>query len=217
MKKLLILVLSLFICGCTSKYTLEISNDSFKENIDVVINKNEIPTKTHEDIELDDQITPFLKDKTKVFKNDEKEYYKKIVKYEENIITVNMKYNYTAKEFLNSNTLNTCFENKEFIYNEEYYIHVSGVFYCLYTPEIEISIKTDNTVKKHNADKVEGNIYTWIINDKNVNNVDIEISIDKGLPSKKIFLYSIVIFTILVVSVIVVSILYTKNRQENSI
>lgn len=220
MKKTLIICICIFLCGCTSKYTLEISDDSFKENIDVVIDKNllpSIPEISENGIELDDRLTPFLKDDTKVFTNNDKKNYKKKVTYLDNIIKVKMSYKYNKKEFLNSNSLNLCFDDAVFTYEDKYYIQAKGTFYCLYIDEIEINIKTNNKVFEHNADKVDGNIYTWIINKKNYNDVDIEISIDKGISIKQVLSY--IIFGVLIVTIGLVLFynLYKKNKQENSI
>ena len=49
MKKIFLILFVLLVSGCTTNYNLEISENSFKESIDIKINKSEIPTETNPD------------------------------------------------------------------------------------------------------------------------------------------------------------------------
>ncbi len=215
MKKLIILLLLTFLlAGCTSKYNLEISNNSFKEDINAVIKKDEIPKDSkYSDIELDDQITPFLKNEYPALFSKPDALYKKKVTYFDDYINVDMNYKYTAEEFENSNSLRLCFEDYEYLYDDTYYIHASGTFYCLYTDEMDINIKTHNKVIDHNADSVNGNVYTWHINGSNVNDVNILFEVKKGIELQKIVSY-LIIGIILAVLVAVSCILLRKNSKK---
>ncbi len=218
MKKLLIFLLIVFLLsGCTSNYNLEISNNSFKENINATINKNEIPTSSpYPEIELDDQITPFLnKDYSAIF-SDDKALYKKRVTYLDNYINVDMSYKYNEQEFYNSNSLKLCFDNYEFSYEDDYYIHAYGRFYCLYSDSLDINIKTNNKVLSHNADEVNGNTYTWHVNKDNLDNLDINIKVDKGINKETITTIIIVIFIIIILSIVGL-VVYKKGSKENKI
>lgn len=222
MKKLLfIIILILFISGCSSTYNLEIANDSFKENINLKFDKNEIPSESFvediEDIEIDDQITPIIKEEQSAFFSVKNKYYNKKVLYYDNYIDVNLSYEFTENEFKDSNSLNSCFENFIFDNMDSYYIHVYGNFYCLYSDEISISIKTDNKVIRSNATSVDENIYTWKINQDNKQDIDIELEVSKGFPWKSIIRYSIIIGLSLIVLFIIVYCIYNKNRKNNSI
>lgn len=218
MKKVIFLLFVLLVSGCSANYNLEISNDSFKENINVKIEKSLIPTTTTQsEIEIDDPITPFLNDKHSALFSDRKAYYKKKVVDFGNYVDVTMKYNYTSKEFKDSNSLNLCFDDFVFEEDDTYYIHAYGTFYCLYTESVNINIKTNNKVVKTNATSVNGNVYTWEINSLNSNNVDIELEVSKGFPWKKVLLYGII--TIIGGTIIGYSIFYVykKNKDNNSI
>ena len=57
-----------------------------------------------------------------------------------------MSYTYDPLEFSDSNSLNMCFENFEYELEEKYYIHASGTFYCAYSDQVKINIKTRNKV-----------------------------------------------------------------------
>lgn len=219
MKKIILLMIILFVSGCSAEYHLEISNDSFKEKIKIIIDKSEIPTETYpEDVELDDQITPLIEKGYPVFFSNDKIYYKKDVIETTDYVNLDMYYNYNAKEFKNSNSLNLCFEDFEFYDdNNSYYIHAMGNFYCLYSESLNINIKTNNKVLNNNADSVNGNIYTWNINNDNVENVDIKFEVSKGIPYRQIFTYSLVV---ILIGSVVGSLLYfiiKKNKENNKI
>lgn len=219
MKKILFIIpLILFISGCSSTYNLEIGNNSFKENIEIKFDKTEIPNESlYEDIETDDQITPFLEEDHHAFFSKKDKYYNKKVIYYDNYIDVNLSYDYSSSEFKDANSLNSCFENFIFDDEENYYIHVYGNFYCLYTDEFSINIKTNNKVLRSNATSVEGNIYTWKINNDNKHDVDIELEISKGFPWKIIIKYTIIIGLIIVVVFGAIYYIYNKNKRTNSI
>lgn len=221
MKKIIIILVCILLCGCTTKYNLEISNNSFKENIDITIDKEDHPVYSEEYInsgaEIDDQITPFLEQDTySIDKNNYKKKYKKEVKSINNYTNVKMSYNYDEKEFKNSNTLNKCFEHHTFKFDKKYYIHGYGNFYCLYTSNLDIIIKAKNKVISHNADDVNGNEYIWHVNYDNINNFDLEIEMEKGF-SIEYMIYIITAFVVLMISYIVYKIAKIRNIKNNSI
>ena len=213
-KKYLILILVLFLTGCSAEYNLKISNDNFKENISFVVEKQNIQQLTNDGIELDDQLTPFINEKTEAVM-DESKFYKKKVKEDDNFTYVDMKYNYDEIEFGKSSSINLCFEYPELDFSSNYYIHLQGEFYCLYSDSIDIKIETNNKVYSNNADEVSGNVYIWHVNENNKDFVDIEIEVDKGMSLNMIFGVIISIFVILIISV--VGYMIYKKRRENNI
>lgn len=218
MKKIVFFIVLFLVCGCSANYNLEISNDSFKENINIMIDKSQIPEKSkYEGIETDDRITPFLKKEHSALISDEKAYYDKKVIYYDNYIDVNMKYNYNSNEFKDSNLLNLCFDDFVFDDKDSYYIHVFGNFYCLYGEEVNINIKTNNKVIRSNSTSVDGNVYTWKINFANATDVDIEFEVSKGFPWKVVLKYTVIVLIVLIVSGLGIYYIYKKNRENNSI
>ena len=180
-KSLVIIAVLILLCGCTNEYSLVISNDSFKENIDVIIDNN-----FSVDVE-DDELTPFLQDKVAAVTTEDS-YYKKKVKENDTYKEVNLKYNYNAKEFLKASSINLCFEYPELNFEKSYYINLQGYFYCLYGDSIDIKIKTNNKVNYHNADQVIDNVYIWHIDESNQSYVDVEIDVSKGFNYRIIWL-----------------------------
>lgn len=218
-KKLLILILFLFIItGCSAEYTLDFSNKEIKENINITILDSDIPKSDPNSlIEPDDRITPFIKgEQYPVFNNKDITYNKKVDK-NGNITTIKLDYNYTHQKFKNSTVYKTCFENASFeSERKNYVLNFSGSFYCLYGKEIKINIKTNNKVNSHNADKVSGNTYTWIVNQKNVDDTNILMDISK--ESKIIDMVAYIILGIALVVIIIFGYrVYTKIKKSKDV
>ncbi len=198
-KCIMFIIFMLLLTGCSSEYTLEYSNKGIKENISVQIPDSEIPSTEVDPItEPDDPVTPFIQNDQYPFLKNENKKYEKTVTKENGVTKVNLFYNYSLDEYVNSRVYSTCFQNYSFTKGPRNAVFdFSGSFYCLYGDEIKISIKTNNLVKKHNADKVSGNVYTWIINKDNVSNTDINIVISKWPAFVKPIIYAVIGITVL--------------------
>lgn len=216
MKKIFAILFLILLSGCTTNYNLKISNDSFEENISVHIDKSEIPSYTGGEVETDDQITPFLNNDYSALFSDNNAYYEKNRTDFDNYIQVDMNYNYSEEEFSDSNSLKLCFSDYEFTYEDSYYIHAYGEFYCLYSDDINISIETNNKVIKNNADSVNGNVYTWNVNKNNVRNVNIEFEVEKGFSIKN-FIYYVLGAVVVIIVVAIICNIYFKRKKVNEI
>ena len=213
MKKIIIVILLLFITGCSSEYNLKISNNSFKENIKFIVENQNSNYDLSGNIELDDQLTPFLKEKTEAIQNKEK-FYKKKIKQDNNFRYIEMKYKYSENDFKEANSINLCFEYPELDFSDNYYIHLQGQFYCLYSDSINIKIETKNKVYSNNADEINNGIYIWHINETNKDSVDIELEVDKGISIINII--GITIFTVIFGGIIFVCFLLINKRKKNN-
>lgn len=217
MKKIILFFLIIFISGCTSEYNLTIENNSFKENINISINKNLIPEQsTISGVETDDSITPFLEEPTPAFFSQYDKYYEKKVEDKGNYYDINLKYNYTFDEFKGASSLKTCFEKIKISGEDIYYINLKGMFYCLYSDSVDIKIKTNNDVINHNADRKEGNTYIWNIHSGNANNVDILFEVSKDIKNKSIILEISIVVGLLIILGIVLNIIKKKNKENNN-
>lgn len=219
MKKLIIFVLFIFITGCSVDYNLEVSNNSFKEKIDVVIDKSENSQSVGDSsVELDDQLTPFIEEPINAFFTPNKENYKKKVKEFDNYYKISLSYNFNFSEFKKSNSLNSCFENVEIKEEDnKYYIHAYGAFYCLYEDVFNIKLKTKNNVINHNANSVNDNLYVWNIDNQNVNNVDVKIEINKGLPYKRLIINISILISVVLIIGFIIYYLFLSNKENNKI
>ena len=217
MKKIILLFLLFLVCGCSVDYDLEISNNSFKENINIKILKSQIPDSSSVNgVEIDDQITPFINEQTPAFFGIQDRFYHKKVNEQDDYYDINLNYKYTFEEFKHAYSINSCFENIEISGEDIYYIKLKGMFYCLYSDSVDIKIKTNNDVINHNADKVDGNTYIWYIHNGNQNNVDILFEVSKDIKNKSVILEITIIVVLLIISGIVFKVLKKKNKQSNS-
>ncbi len=216
-KNMIILLLSIiFLSGCSSQYNLKVTSDGIEENIFLEIDKSLIvDTPISSEVEPDDQITPFLTgDSYPLVSSTSKKYAKEVTGDASNYY-VKLDYKFNSEEYKNSTVLNTCFQNHEYKNEKDYYeIKLSGTFYCLHNSPIEINVTTPNVVKENNAVK-KGNVYTWTIDDTNVDNVDISIKILK--KTKVAHYLSMGLLAILVIVIVIGGIIISKklsNRKD---
>lgn len=215
LRQFLILTIVLFLTGCTSKYTLTISDDSIKENIDIVIPRDMIPTLNDNEkklgIELDDQITPFIEQDQYPIYNNSSIIYDKVKEESEEHIKLKLDYTFKPEEFINSNSMAKCFSNYAYSYEGNYTFKASGNFYCLYSDKVEIRIEAKNRVIKSNADSKKGRTHIWYITRDNSDDVNIDIEIARGFSIALIIPYVIIFVVVLI---LVFGIMFIKKRKE---
>lgn len=232
-KNILIILVIIFLTGCTSQYNIKIDGDKIEETVVSSIKKDEIPVKTDINIkygiEVDDPITPFINNDQYPFFNNKTIIYDKSVKTDDDTYIVKLKHKYSFDEFKNSKAYN-CFENSSVLSRGgSYYLSFSGSFYCMHGDNLTINISTKDSVLDHNADKVSGNTYSWVVNKDNANNLKIKLSCNKHHSifgnSKNYFISSngniaILLFVIGLVVLLVfvgVFIIIRKNRLNNGL
>lgn len=201
-KKLLFIISFIFLLtGCSTEYNLSISNDGIKEHTVVTIPDSAIPKKDSNG-QVDDRVTPFIADdQYPFFGNEETIYKKKVTKKNGNTI-VTLDYNFTHDNFKESYVYKGCFSNSEYEKDKNgYSLHLYGNFYCMHGNKVTIKIKTNNRVLEHNADKVSGNVYTWVIDSDNMLDTNIKIKLSKELWITRYIGYAIVIILLVGVSI----------------
>ena len=186
MKKKLILIIVLFtVTGCTAQYDLVIDESSFNESVTIKAPKesfgrDEIQVYSKQKIPITQEAsqTPFYKSS---LTEDNSNYYFKF-NYSQNIDTINKGY-FVTRCYQNANINET---------NKQIEISTSSEFSCinmddgLRNDEAQINITTDLKVIKNNADKVNGNTYTWNINEENYKNKPINITMQKKQSMKDV-------------------------------
>lgn len=213
--KFLLLIPILLLTGCTINYNLEIDSSSITETI--------TGTVTKEEIELKDKSTGvniyrnYLYNDQKVFK-DKDNLYKRSITEEDDIVKYNYSYTY-RNNYKNSRIIDTCFDNSVVEETDEfYYISLTGNFNCLYSDKVTINVTSDYAVLENNADKVNDNTYTWVINKED--DVDISITVSKELKyeqetkRKTISTFQIVGLVVLIILSLITYILYKKKNSE---
>ena len=219
MKKIIfIVVFTILLTGCSSQYNLKFEDGKISEEIVTTISNSDIPKLTPEDealgLELDDPITPFIEMDQYPFADNEDIKYDKTVNKTVSSTIVTLKYDYTLDEYNKSQAKKLCFQSSSFSDGKTgAFFSASGKFYCLYGDEVQINFTTDRKVTEHNADKVNGNTYTWIINRDNQDNVNIDIK----MPKEEIITQETKTnFTLLIIGLIILVsglFLYMKFKQ----
>lgn len=184
MKKILTVFVILFLCGCSSQYTLKIDEDKITEEIVFAIDKNKIHNQEmgpYLDLYSSETIDSLINNDLYVEVDSTKYIYKKNIVEENNQLIFTLNHDYIENQISNSRILTDCFENSEFEINDDKIsIHLYGKYNCLVNDEdsVEFKITTGNKIEssslKHNF---LTNDFTWTIDKTNADNVDIELTV----------------------------------------
>jgi hypothetical protein len=187
LKNLTIILLLSFLAGCTKydyekdtiTYNLDIDK-TFKENIIFTLPANvEDQIKEEEDYTSTSLEYSLLKENFEPIFNNHDVYYNKKINKSLDKVEVSLDYEYLEKEFDYSHFAMQCFENYNFITDENYFeVSLSGKFYCLNDKNIEINITSIYPVSDTNGENID-NKYVWYINKSNFNNVNIHYKISR--------------------------------------
>lgn len=210
-KRIWIVMSLLLLTGCTVNYDLNINdNGIFIETITGTVTNEELDNEGRTDV--NDYLynmnysTPLIRD--------EGTYNKDIVDrdgYKE------FRYTYTFRNnYEDSSAVNNCYEDVTFEKNADlYYIKLGGKFSCLYSDKVIINVTCDNVVIDNNADKINGNTYTWEITSEN-DDIYMVISRNDKKENEQggISVFKIVGFVVLVVLSVVTYFLYKKKNGD---
>lgn len=221
MKKILFIsILSMLLVGCSTTYNLEIAPAGIKEDIYVTYAKNELDFIPKTDDDVPDQAA--LNDIAS-----SEVYNKKLIVNDDNYV-FNYNYSHDFTSIKESIALSACYDLFSMTSHDGVTtILTSEQFKCAelegYNIEdIYVKIKTDYEVTNHNADKVEENIYTWVINKEHISK-PIKFSFKNTMeikPVSKVGFYMKLIIAILipvVIGFIVFIIVAAKNKSANKI
>lgn len=220
-KIITLIILLLLVTGCTTDYNLTIEDDYITENIVATVpytSNNQSLKEKKAKIEADNQILPFLNNPQYVFEEkDGITYNKTIEKDNNNNYIVNLYYKYSFNDYLKSKAYNRCFQesyiNKE--KNGTIPVVLKGKFYCLYGDKINVNITSSRKVLGNNADQVNGNTYTWIIDSNNKDNTDIQILFSKEKISNPSNIVSLILVGILII-IIIIDINIVRNKRNQT-
>lgn len=221
MKKIVLVISILFLTGCTVEYNLHFSSDSIKEQITIIpeTNQEQENTKTLEKTEYFAII-----DKNRNLPYEVKQ--NKIGNYTSYTYT----YDYGFSEFKQS-SFTRCYDAYTILEeNNIISLNTSKKFNCMVynynkIDNIKINITTDYKVIESNADEINGNVYTWNINNSNYENKSIKFSYNikqKRIITLKEFLeqnkLSITIIGVSLILLVLVTIsIYIKHKRVNKI
>lgn len=174
-KRIFILLILLLLTGCTVNYKLDIKESGiFIETITGTVTEQELDNAGRTDV---NEYLDNLENRTPLIE-EQGEYNKRIIDkdgYKEFEFTYTFNNNYDK-----SSAINSCHENIRFDETDDlYYIDLSGKFYCLLSDKMTINVTSEYAVLESNAERVEGNTYTWEIDD--YKDADIYMAISKNV------------------------------------
>ena len=217
--KLLLLLLVFCLTGCDVTYNLTITDDEMIESVDFWYDD----TKENEKI-----IDQYLSVKHQAYFNMDtsvtNNYNQKKIT-DDGKIGMNLEYGYDENNLEKSSLIDKCYYKKSVSNtDDEINIYTDGKVSCMYMDDVKqfdsltINIKTDLEVIDNNADKVEDNTYTWVINEDNYQNHPIEIRLKKGTGNKfNIWIVIIVLVVLLIIGLLFLYHTYLKNQKRNKI
>lgn len=218
MKKIILLsILCFLLTGCTINYNLKIEDGYFIETIKGNVLTEEI--KKDNTTSDENLFYKLLSSKQPALTTTDNLIYNKTISQNKDSIDYTYSFKYDEYTFNNSRLLNECFEHFSFIQKDNMYtLLAKGDFYCSYTDEIKINIKTDYPVIINNADEIKNNTYTWNIKNNKTKDLELYISIDKSNTysnnqSKWDMIKTACFFILIILSAICIFITKKKEKQ----
>ena len=225
--KILILVFIMFMmCGCSASVDIEIKDKKVFESVDITAYQNVIYTKEILNSSFRNYIPVYARDLiVDTLPDTPREgikYYEKTTTDLGNGYKFNYKYTFGLDEYSEARTIKDGFRYYDFSYNDtNNTITIStddnGLLYFNdydQLDEVRINIKTNYFVESNNADKVNGNTYTWVFNKDSKKSIEMTIDTDSnGVVSSNNL---VLILSVAIVAAILVF-LALKSRDNNKI
>ena len=233
-KKILILILILLIfmiSGCSVEVNVDISDNKIKESNDITIYQNAIYTKdilrtsfrNYIPIYASDLIVDTVPDQP----FSDVLYYNKNTTDLGNGYLFNYKYTFDIDEYEEARTVKDGFRSYNISYdrsNNKLTLSTDneGIIYFNDYPsldEVIINIKTDYLVEDNNADRKDGNTYTWVFTKDSNKSINMVINMENnsnnvlGIDNGVI----IIIVSLVIIAFIVFIFLMIKNNKNNKL
>jgi hypothetical protein len=206
-KTILLIFIILFFTGCTPNYNIVIDDSLITEEL--IIPEN------------DDHYAERFSNLYSIV--DKKKQYDFSVSENSAVF----KYVYSFDEFNESNIIKSCYESFHLIKENDYYVLQTGLNFNCYPlqisdyefvefDELKINIKIVNyEVLENNADYINKNVYSWVINKNNYTNKPIIIKIKEKEDKKTNNIYLVVGSIILLICLIGLIIYIFINSLKN--
>lgn len=218
--KIFCLICCMFLLsGCSAEYNLTIKNSTMEEDINAIFDKAT-------ESELANRMEGIRRTAFYNYDTRENEYYDFTKRETDDNIILNYSYQYTGNDLYKSEAASRCYYKRIVnVTDNVITINTDNQVACLYKDgdreidSITVNIRTALTVLENNADKVNGNTYTWYINDKNYTNKPIYIKIEKERYQESFTSQVISIIVILIIVVVIGILIYFKalrRRKKNN-
>ena len=211
MKKIKLILCSVLVClftGCAVQYDLRFNNDTIREQVTINASDSSITVDTIEsmlnDYIVDDSTSNKLYD----------------VKFNEKKKRVELSHTYRSNDYSSSLLLKQCYTAYNFLESDDYYdLTTSNEFTCnpfdyMVIDEVQIRIKTNHKVIRHNADMVEKNTYIWIIDRDNNEDKPIQIRFSKETVNSHLGLIILGIIVIIVAITMLIVMIQSKKNND---
>ncbi len=223
--------MTLLLSGCSAEVNLEIVNDKINESTVITAYENAIYSKELIRTSFRNYIPAFAKDVIVDTMPDEEfpdvKYYLKSTTDLGNGYEFNYKYTFDIDEYEEARTVKDGFKSYNISYdrsNSKLTLSTDneGIIYFNDYPsldEVIINIKTDYLVEDNNADRKDGNTYTWIFNKDSKKSINMVINMENnssnvlGIDNGVI----IIIVSLVIIAFIVFIFLMTKNNKNNKL
>ena len=219
-KVLILIILSLFISGCSVVYKLEIKDDEFRENIDISIKNNDTSSisyfKDNKFYAVMDGASNFIE-------------YNKTISNNDSDSIINLSHNYDRIDYKKATILKSCFDAYNIVSEDKYYlITTSKGIKCakeedtVLLDNLTIIIKTNHVVKEsNNIESTKDNEYIWKFNKDNYDNAEIYMKIYKNKYvsnyNNEQKIKTIVISILIVILIIFIIVGYIKMKKNQKI
>ncbi len=232
-KTICLLFVLLVLTGCNAEYNLDISDNKIVESTNIYAEESDLDIIDEDGFAIDNpfsNVDDFIDYNYSIdyrafnynFNNESN--YEKAKINDSNGQGINLRYTYDFENFENSYFLNKYFSENSYTINDRFIIidlnDFNGVYYLNSGNSLNnlaINIKTNLKVLENNADSVTDNIYTWVIDEDNVNEKSIYIKIKKNVNFTNFFIgFGIIVGLGLVITLLVFYI-RKKNLENNSI
>ena len=220
-KFICLLAMLFLLTGCGIEYNLNIDENTFDEDVRVILpNNDQMMQIVYRSIKIK-QIS-FVGDKA----NDRHYYHLNADTTDSKNIYLDYSYKYNKKNILKSNAITQCYKDVSLNDDDNYIdISTSDEFRCLYRDGAQliskatINITTPLKVVSNNADKVKGDTYTWKIDKNNYKKKPIKIKIknESKDADKAIITLFIIIGIIVLLLLIILCYIVNKKKQNNKL
>ena len=212
MKKILILVLFIFVLtGCSNSITIDF-NDKIDTVIDLSFDKSDFEKnvrKLENSESLEYAVEDILIEARPIVDNYDEMFEKEYFKVNSDKLEAKYKYTYTYDNFVNNDLFNKCFDYPVVEdLGDRLAVYLSGTSKC---GAFTLNVTANKRLINSNSDSVENGKYIWNIRE---NNNDIKFTISKSIIKNKVNVLEILLYVILAVVAVVGVILFSKHLKK---
>lgn len=219
MKKLIILCFLIVLTGCTANFDVSIKDNSITENVNINLTTNELQGNTALNV---------LRKTVGLVEGDIQMMGKFDIVGNKNSNPLKASIAYNFNEYDTDYALLFCYDNQDISYsNNTLKIQTSNYFNCFdkysMIDNVNINVTTGYKVIENNADRINGNTYTWNITRTNKKGIklildttvdEIEEQKEKKENRNKLIIILLIVFSSLLI--IILSIIFAIKMKKNN-